>query len=162
MEPRIYATPGTINPNDPKPDDIQNSMVYYVSYGTTHHPDRPRSGRNMEEAPEPSKDVPKDLFWTMTDNFGETYMLADDDESTAYNETNATYPFIAHGAHADSSAQFAASQIRTNPAGNKFFASYLASNGQWFTGAGPCSGSGGSGQGVCYHGASMNPFKRYT
>ena len=63
MEPRIYSTPRSIT-NSLSKDDVQNSMVYYVAYSTTHYPD----GNEHEE-----EGQPLDLIWTMTDNFGESY-----------------------------------------------------------------------------------------
>ena len=41
MEPRLFATPGTIGKPPKHLSDVQNSAVYYVAYSTTHKPTDP-------------------------------------------------------------------------------------------------------------------------
>lgn len=77
MEPRLVATPGTINPKAPKsPSDVQNQMVFYVAYCTTHNPHSGEGERFLNEDDEGmplSHETPKDIYWTYTDNYGETF-----------------------------------------------------------------------------------------
>lgn len=142
MEPRLYATPGTIG-KQPKLSDVQNSAVYYVAYSTTHQPEH--GDENMET--DDGKDKPRDLLWTMTDNYGESYMKVLNDNVSP---PKWQYPRLAkvHGVEDD--AGFAGAQIRTNPAGTKIFASFQADVNSVgaLEGGGPCRGNG-VGSDVC-------------
>lgn len=134
MEPRLYGTPGTIGKPPVTSSDVQNSMVYYVAYSTTHNP------RDDGE-----KDKPMDLYWTMTDNFGESYMKVFNDEAQKWQ-----YPSLAKVKGETDDAGFAGAQIQTNPAGTKLFASFQANvlTTSVEAGGGPCRGNG-MGSDVC-------------
>ena len=154
MEPRLYATPGTIGGSSPKSaSDVQNSMVYFAAYSTTHQPEMTDVGDDGDEGVPDVKDEPMSAYWTMTDNFGETYLKvwnpgAQDDEGKW------EYPWLAKVKGDDDPAQFGGIQINANPAGTKLFASFQAdipSNTLLTeTGGGPCRGNG-VGSAVCFN-----------
>ena len=125
-EPRLYATPGTLK-NALSVDDIQNSAVYYVAYSTTHH----------------QSNDPKDLYWTMTDNFGESYLQEWNVFAKKFE-----YPWFAR-VNDNTNGGYAAAQIRTNPGGTKLFASFQADVDGAAIGGGPCTGHGNGGSDVC-------------
>jgi hypothetical protein len=161
MEPRLYATPGTIGSPPKSINDVQNSMVFFASYGTTYNPNQggdtePDAGD--DEGMPDTKDIPMDLFWTMTDNWGESYMKVYNDGAKKWQ-----YPWLAHTKGDDDTAQFSAAQIRTNPAGTKLFASFQADVETTIIedGSGPCKGNG-QGSDVCFNGTlDEDPFVRY-
>ena len=139
LEPRLYATPGTLK-DALSINDVQNSLVYYAAYSTTHH----------------QSNEPKDLFWTMTDNFGESYLKQWNDIAKKYE-----YPWF--GKVTDNiDGGFAGAQIRTNPGGTKLFVSYQADV-EGAIGAGPCTGNGNAGSDVCSNStATFDPLlKRF-
>jgi hypothetical protein len=73
MEPRIFATPGTIGTVPLHANDVQNPTVFFIAFGTTKNPHEGQRELIDEEGPSDSEDIPKDLFWSMTNNYGETY-----------------------------------------------------------------------------------------
>ena len=133
LEPRIFATPGTLK-SPMSIDDVQNTAVYYVAYSTTHT----------------LTNNPKDLYWTMTDNFGETYKTQWNDVSKKFE-----YPWFAK-TDPNTLGGFAASQIRTNPAGTQLYVSYQADVQGSYVGGGPCTGHGFSGSDVCSNSTSAH------
>lgn len=143
MEPRLYATPGTIKIDKQlkSPMDVQNPMVYYAAFSTTHNPHVPDDGKVYED----EKDEPLDLYWTMTTNFGGSYMKVWNNETSKWQ-----YPWLAKVKGDDDDAGFAGVQIRTNPAGSKLFASFQADVISTLveSGGGPCRGNG-VGSDVC-------------
>jgi hypothetical protein len=142
MEPRLFATPGTIGSTKPKHfSDVQNSAVYYVAYSTTHKPEDHGGEAN-------EKDEPMDLVWTMTDNYGESYKEVWNDVAEKWQ-----YPWFAKVKGANDDAGFAGAQIQTNPAGTKVFASFQANvnnvaEQNFLSGGSPCRGNG-VGSDVC-------------
>lgn len=157
MEPRLVKTSGTIGSTPKSMSDVENGMVFYVSYCTTHknlnNPDR-----LLQSMPE-HKDIPKDIHWTYTSNFGETYMKVWNDSAQKWQ-----YPFLAktHG-DAGVNQQFGAPQMKVTPAGNKMFASYEGNVLGTVTvgGGGPCRANS-AGSAVCSNGTTgVKPFEMY-
>jgi hypothetical protein len=72
MEPRIFATPGTIGTIPLHANDVQNSMVFFIAFGTSQNPHDGAGQRELTDDDEEG-DIPKDLYWSMTNNYGETY-----------------------------------------------------------------------------------------
>jgi len=164
MEPRLYATPGTIG-SKPFTSDIQNSAVFYAAYSTTKNPHRNDGGDwNEEEEKENPDDEkakwdgemeePMDLLWTMSDNFGESYYKEYNDKAEKW-----TYPWFAKVTGSEETGMedtggYAGAQIRTTPSGNKLFASYQGDRDPGSTvdsvgNPGPCGGGQGTGSSVC-------------
>jgi len=160
MEPRLYATPGTIGGDSPKnASDVQNSMVYYAAFSTTHHPDMTDTGADGEEGVPDVKDEPMSAYWTMTDNFGESYLKVWN-PGAQEGDGKWEYPWLAKVKGDDDPAQFGGIQIRTNPAGTKLFASFQAdiSSDSLYTATdgGPCRGNG-FGSAVCFNSTDQDP-----
>ena len=153
IEPRIYATPGTIKPKKDlppaTPDDIQNGMVYFIAYGTTYNPHANSEGENHALEGQPTgTQVPQDLFYSFTTNYGESFYCEDNRLG------NCTHPAIKQGhGHGGS---FYGAQIRCNPAGTELYAVYVAdvessTDVDTSDGSGPCQGSGKAGNDVCFN-----------
>lgn len=155
MEPRLFATPGTIGGDRVKnATDVQNPLVYFVAYCTTRNP---HQGRFLQDGGMPTgKDIPQDIYWTMTDNQGESYMKVFNENAGKWE-----HPFLQKSTGPDATAEFAAPQIRVSPAGDKFFASYEGNAPGAADGSGPCNGNG-KGSDVCFNSTlPLNPLARY-
>jgi hypothetical protein len=155
-EPRLMAAPSTYAGAPYNPDDTQNAMVFFVAYGTSTNPDL-----NVQEASE--EPVPQDIYWTFSDNLGETYF-------EVYNENNARWEHPGLGNMSRdaetqlSHVQESEAQLRTNPAGTRLFASWLAETDPVCVGAtcGPCAPGQDPGSDVCYRRIdAIDPLARY-
>ena len=158
MEPRLYATPGSTNST--YTSDVQNSAVFYAAYSTTKHPRNKKGGLWSEAQEEEEGDdakwdgameEPMDLYWTMSDNFGESYYKVYNDQSQKW-----MYPWMAKTTGSeDDTGGFAGAQIRTTPAGTKLFASFQgnrpgnADTILLINSSGPCAGGANFGSAVC-------------
>ena len=72
MEPRLYATPGTIK-SDGKVS-LRATCRTRWSFSCLQYDTQPTRISDVLGGGQPGeKDQPLDLYWTMTDNFGESY-----------------------------------------------------------------------------------------
>jgi hypothetical protein len=156
-EPRILAAPATYAGTPYNPDDTQNAMVYFVAYGTSTNPDL-----NVKDVPE-EEAVPQDLYWTFSDNLGETYFKV-------YNENNERWEHPGLGNMSRdaethlSYVQESEAQLKTNPSGTVLYASWLGETDPVCTDdtCGPCTPGQDRGSDVCYRRIdAINPLARY-
>ena len=179
MEPRLVPTPGTIKDPVTKAvltaSDVQNDMVFYVSYCTTHNP---HSGgeRFLQEDEDgdggmpTGTDVPKDILVTWTDNYGQTFK-----EVYNYKAGKWQYPYIAKTSGQpdtgpEPNESFGAPQLKITPAGDRMYASYqgnvkkdpfLPARRSLEESNGPCNGHSGQGSDVCTNSTQFDPFFDY-
>jgi len=169
IEPRLVASPSTYDgspgkPSDKQnrnPDDTQNTMIYFVAYGTSTNPDL-----NVQDEPEEDA-IPQDLHWSYSDNLGETYYHE-------FNENNERWEFPGMGNMSRDSetrlsyVQEGEMQLRTNPSGTVLYASWLAETDPVCAGAGhencgPCAPGQDPGSDVCFRKIEgIDPLSRYN
>ena len=122
IEPRIVATPGTIKVDGVwtgDPEDKQDTDVFYVAYGTSTNPQKdPVTGEQDEPAP-------MDLWWSVTQDMGESYYLREwdvnpDSDGTNSGETVYRWDYMAKGDQEQGEVQ-----LRETPAGSRFYACWL-------------------------------------
>lgn len=167
MEPRLVATPGTIKNKGAvlSPSDVQNDMVFYVAWCTTHNP-HAGGGRALQDGMPLSTDVPKDIYYTYTENYGETFKMIFNDGSGKWQ-----YPWLAHttgppGTPDDALQSYGAPQMKITPSGEKMWATFEGNSDASIAavgggGAGPCASAGQAGSDVCYNGTVIDPFVAY-
>ncbi len=123
IEPRIVAVPGTIKVDGVWTgiaEDKQNPDVFYVAYGTSTNPKKdPVTGEQEEPAP-------KDLFWSVSDDRGQTYLEiaweynGTEEYSGGAIEGELRWDFMAKGDPEQGEVQ-----LRETPDGSRFYASWL-------------------------------------
>jgi hypothetical protein len=156
IEPRIVATPGTILANGLPtgvPDDVQNPMVFFTSFGTSSNPDLNLQEDDDEEA---EGAVPLDLYWSWTDNYGESYKLVER-IAQGTGETVLEFDWLAK----NDDVHEGEAQLRMNPAGTSLSAAWL---GETNDGAisGACIPGQDPGSDICYRRITgLDPLARY-
>lgn len=125
IEPRIVCPPGTIK--DPATglwtgilEDKQDKAVCYVAYGTSTNPKKDPETGLQESA------VPQDLFYSFTQDKGESYYLREwyvnpDSDGTNAGETVYRWDYLAKGEPEQGEVQ-----LRMTPDGSRFYSSWLA------------------------------------
>ena len=122
IEPRIVAVPGTIKADGKYTgiaEDKQNPNVFYVAWGTSTNPKKdPETGEQEEP-------VPMDLYWTFSQDKGESYhedeWVVNPDSSGEYaGEILTGYGWIAKGDQEQGEVQ-----LRMTPDGSRFYGSWL-------------------------------------
>jgi hypothetical protein len=131
LEPRIVATPNTVDSG--LAEDVQNPMVYYVTYGTTTNVDT-----NVLDEEEQVLSTPLDLYWSYTTDYGESYRLVEIGQD---DNVRLGFDWLSAIAGVEESE----AQVRVTPAGNKMYASWLA-EGEL---DGPCAPGAGGGSDIC-------------
>jgi len=123
IEPRIVCPPGTIkNPDGTLtgyPEDIQDKAVCYVAYGTSTNPKKDPITGLQESA------VPQDLYYSFTQDKGESYYLKEWDvnpesDGTLAGETVYRWDYLAKGEPEQGEVQ-----LRMTPDGSRFYSSWL-------------------------------------
>ena len=136
IEPRIVGTPSTIKADGQPtgfPEDVQNQNVVYLTFGTASNVPKP-SGSSDDEAEELESAVPADLFYTFTQDKGETFVetswvVQGDPQGEDAPETGDTvtgWDWLAK----DSAIELeqGEAQIRMTPDGSRFYATWLEEN----------------------------------
>lgn len=138
-EPRIVATPGTIwkkgpgtNPDGSKYDgvptgyeeDIQQTDVFWMAYGTAENPPKSADGEILEGEHEHAG-APLDLFYTFSQDRGETFMeetweVNPDSDGNNAGEIVTRMPRLAKG-----DPEQGECQLRMTPDGSRFYATWL-------------------------------------
>ena len=132
IEPRIVAVPGTIKAGGNYTgisEDTQNPNVFYVAWGTSTNPKKdPETGEQEEP-------VPMDLYWTFSQDKGESYheeswvvnpessgnyVVEDTEPVELTGETRVGYGWIAKGDQEQGEVQ-----LRMTPDGSRFYGSWL-------------------------------------
>ena len=122
IEPRLVPVPGTIKLNGVWtgiPEDKQDPSVFYVAWGTSTNPIKDPVTKEQDE---PS---PQDLYWTFTQDNGETYYVQEwvvnpDSDGQYAGETVYRTPWMAKGDPEQGEVQ-----LRMTPDGSRFYASWL-------------------------------------
>ena len=123
IEPRIVCPPGTIKKPDGTltgyPEDIQDKAVCYVAYGTSTNPKKDPVTGEQESA------VPEDLFYSFTQDKGESYVevawdVNPDSDGNFPGETVYRWDYLAKGEPEQGEVQ-----LRMTPDGSRFYSSWL-------------------------------------
>jgi hypothetical protein len=117
IEPRLVGTPGT-TPGSPYSEDVNNGNVFWVTFGTATNV--PKAHGNDEEYEETA--VPADLYYTFTQDRGQTYFKRLWDVNPDSDGNNAgtiveRWDYLAKG-----DAEQGEAQIRMTPDGSRFYA----------------------------------------
>jgi hypothetical protein len=160
IEPRIVSTPSTITKTvngvqvpTGNYEDVQNQMVFFTSFGTSSNPDLNLQEDDDEDAPAAE---PQDLYWSWTDNYGESYKLVER-KAQGTGETVYEFDWLAKidGVHEGEA------QLRMTPAGTQLSAAWLGETKDGET-VGPCVPGQDPGSDICYRGiAGLDPLARY-
>lgn len=122
IEPRIVAVPGAIKSGGVwtgNAEDKQDAKVFYVAWGTSTNPKKdPETGEQEEP-------VPMDLYWTVSQDKGESYYVegweVNPDSSGEFaGETVYRTPWFAKGDQEQGEVQ-----LRMTPDGSRFYGSWL-------------------------------------
>jgi hypothetical protein len=155
IEPRIVGTPSTILASGAptgNPDDVQNPMVYFTSFGTSTNPDL----NLQEDDDEDAGAMPQDLYWSWTDNYGESYKLVPR-VAQGTGETVYEFDWLAK----NDAVHEGEAQLRMNPAGTQLSAAWLGETAEGAT-DGPCVPGQDPGSDICYRRITgLNPLARY-
>lgn len=155
IEPRIVGTPSTILANGlptSNPDDVQNPMVFFTSFGTSTNPDL----NLQEDDDEDAGATPMDLYWSWTDNFGESYKLVAR-EALGTGQTVLEFDWLAK----NDAVHEGETQLRMNPAGTQLSAAWLGETMEGET-EGACVPGQDPGSDICYRRITgLNPLARY-
>ncbi len=160
IEPRIVGTPSTILASGAStgvPDDVQNNMVFFTSFGTSTNPDL-----NLQE--DDDEDVgaePLDLYWSWTDNYGESYKLVErviqGEPGNHTGETVYEFDWLAK----NDAVHEGEAQLRMTPAGTELSAAWLGETMEGET-DGPCIPGQDPGSDICYRRITgLQPLARY-
>ncbi|MCP4340102.1 MAG: hypothetical protein GY799_14735 [Desulfobulbaceae bacterium] len=122
IEPRIVAVPGTIKAGGDWTgiaEDKQKPNVFYVAWGTSTNPKKDLETGEQEEP------VPMDLYWTFSQNKGESYhedewVVNPDSDGSNAGETLNGYGWMAKGDQEQGEVQ-----LRMTPDGSRFYGSWL-------------------------------------
>ncbi len=122
IEPRIVCPPGTIKVNGVWTgiaEDLQNKAVCYVAYGTSTNPKKDPVTGEQEDS------VPLDLFYSFTQDKGETFVevawdVNPDSIGNFPGETVYRWDYIAKGDPEQGEVQ-----LRSTPDGSRFYSSWL-------------------------------------
>ena len=119
IEPRLVGTPGT-PPEVVYDEDVQDSNVYWVTFGTATNVPKLHGNNNEDEEEEES--VPADLYYTFTRDRGQTYykktwIVNPDSLGNWAGEEVTRYDYLAKGDPEQGEAQ-----IRMTPDGSRFYA----------------------------------------
>lgn len=123
IEPRIVCPPGTIKNADGTatgyPEDIQDKAVCYVAYGTSTNPKKDPITGLQESA------VPQDLYYSFTQDKGESYYLKawdvnPESDGTLAGEAVYRWDYLAKGEPEQGEVQ-----LRMTPDGSRFYSSWL-------------------------------------
>ncbi len=157
IEPRIVGTPSTIlasgNPTG-IPDDVQNTMVYFTSFGTSTNPDLNLMAEDDDEDVEAAR--PLDLYWSWTDNYGESYKLVPR-IAQGTGETVMEFDWLAKNDYVYEGE----AQLRMPPAGTGLSAAWLGETMYGQT-DGACIPGQPAGSDICYRRITgLNPLARY-
>lgn len=135
IEPRIVGTPGTIKDTvtgewNGIPEDKQNKNVYYLTFGTATNVPKPH-GSSDDEAEELEASAPADLFYTFTQDRGETLVESSwvvqgtptGDNAPETGDTVTGWDWLAK----DKSVEYeqGEAQIRMTGDGSRFYATWL-------------------------------------
>lgn len=157
LEPRIVGTPSTILASGSPtgvPDDVQNPMVFFTSFGTSSNPDLNLMAEDDDEDAEAAH--PLDLYWSWTDNYGESYKLV----PRIAQGTGATVMEFDWLAKNDYVYEGEA-QLRMTPAGTAMSAAWLGETMYGQT-DGACIPGQPAGSDICYRRITgLNPLARY-
>jgi hypothetical protein len=163
IEPRIVGTPSTIlaggNPTGIT-DDTQNAMVFFTSYGTASNPDLNLGSSDDDEEIESVH--PLDIFWSFSDNRGESYHLVE-----RFAQGTSTWVTGFNELAGDNEVYEGEAQLRVNPAGTKLSAVWLGESSVDYNSDGvlhgPCIPGSAPGSDICHRGIdALNPLARYT
>ena len=118
IEPRLVGTPGTIT-GSPYEEDKQDRNVFYVAFGTETNV--PQAHGNDDEEDEEMA-VPLDLYYTFTQNRGETFYkrlweVNPDSEGPNAGTIIERWDYLARG-----DAEQGEAQLRMSPDGSRFYA----------------------------------------
>ncbi|BCA81135.1 choice-of-anchor O protein [Desulfuromonas sp. AOP6] len=134
IEPRIVAPPAgkildatvldlngnpTLSDTTAHPEDLYNNKVVYLAYGTSTNPKKDPLTGEQENA------VPLDLFYTFTQDRGETFVLDEwevnpDSDGNFAGETVTRWGYLAKGDPEQGEVQ-----IRMTPDGSRFYGTWL-------------------------------------
>lgn len=119
IEPRLVGPPGPI-PGSAYPEDVQNTDVFWVTFGTATNVPKPHGNQDDEEEEETA--VPADLFYTFTRDRGQTFfqrtwIVNPDSEGNYAGEEVTRTDWLAKGDSEQGEAQ-----IRMTPDGSRFYA----------------------------------------
>ena len=158
VEPRIVATPSTILKTvngvqvpTGNPEDVQNTMVFFTSYGTSSNPDL-----NLQDDDEDIGVEPQDLYWSWTDNYGESYKLVER-QAQGTGETVYEFDWLAK----IDGVREGEAQLRMTPAGTQLSAAWLGETEDGGT-VGACIPGQDPGSDICYRRITgLDPLDRY-
>jgi hypothetical protein len=157
IEPRLVGTPSTILAGGLPtgvPDDVQNPMVYFTSFGTASNPDLNYQAED-DDAEVPAA-APLDLYWSWTDNYGESYKLVER-IAQGTGELVKEFDWLAKNNYVHEGE----AQLRMSPAGTSLSAAWL---GETMEGAtdGSCIPGQPGGSDICYRRITgLEPLARY-
>lgn len=155
IEPRLVGTPSTIQANGQPtgvPDDVQNTMVFFTSFGTSTNPDL----NLQEDDDEDLGALPLDLFWSWTDNYGESYKLVER-VALGTGELVREFDWLAK----NDAVHEGEAQLRMNPAGTALSAAWLGETTEGGT-DGPCIPGQDPGSDICFRRITgLDPLARY-
>ncbi len=132
-------------------------MVFFTSFGTSTNPDL-----NLQE--DDDEDVgamPLDLYWSWTDNYGESYKLVErvikGEPGNNTGETVYEFDWLAK----NDAVHEGEAQLRMTPAGTQLSAAWLGETMEGET-DGPCIPGQDPGSDICYRRITgLNPLARY-
>jgi len=157
IEPRLVGTPSTILASGSPtgiPDDVQNPMVFFTSFGTSSNPDLNLQYEDDDEDVEAA--APLDLYWSWTDNWGESYKLVPRIASGT-GETVYEFDWLAK----NDAVHEGEAQLRMSPAGTSLSAAWLGET-MFDQTAGACIPGQVAGSDICYRRITgLKPLARY-
>jgi len=131
IEPRIVGPPagavrnsdGTMSNKTDHPEDIYDAAVVYLAYGTSTNPRKDPDGADEEDGDVDA--LPLDLYYTFTQDRGETFVLDEwevnpDSDGNHAGETVTRWGYLAKG-----DAEQGEVQIRMTADGSRFYGVWL-------------------------------------